>query len=232
MAPKALGASLGHPGDAFGRLLAALGPPGAPPDRLWAGIWVSKNCSERIWRSKPRSGPRSWPGSQESTQNDLSRVKSLTRLAVALQHTRKAVWRLALCSAHAPPGGKPIPSAHAVVARRVACVCIARAAGVGLRAKVREKGQCVGVHTSEMRDRAGVRGLGGGRRTISFVSRAVDEDGAQDQGLRPKGSRSVPCGAHKQARAHSHTLTSFFFCNLVFAGKFAFAQMRFQYITP
>ena len=72
---------------------------------------------------------------------------------------------------------------------------------------MREKGQCGGVHTSEMRDGTGVRGLGGGRRTISFVSRAVDEDGAQDQGLRPKGSRSVPCGAHKQARGHSHTLT-------------------------
>ena len=91
---------------------------------------------------------------------------------------------------------------------RVSCLCIARAAGVGLRAMVREKGQCGGVHTSEMRGRAGGRGLGGGRRTISFVFRAVDEDGAQDQGLRPKGSRSVPCGAHKQARAHSHTLTS------------------------
>ena len=92
--------------------------------------------------------------------------------------------------------------------RLIPCLCTARAAGVGLSTRVREKGQCGGVHTSEMRDGTGVRGLGGGRRTISFVFRAVDEDGALDKGLRPKGSRSVPCGAHKQARAHSHTLTS------------------------
>ena len=63
------------------------------------------------------------------------------------------------------------------------------AAGVGLSTRVRDKGQGVGGRDSEMRDRAGERGLGGGCRTISFVSRAVDEDGAQDQGLRPKGSR-------------------------------------------
>ena len=79
---------------------------------------------------------------------------------------------------------------------------------MGLITRVRDKGQGVGGRDSEMRDRTGVRGLGGGRRTISFVFRAVDEDGALDKGLRPKGSRSVPCGAHKQARAHSHTLTS------------------------
>ena len=42
VAPEALGASLGHPGNAFGRLLAALGVPGAPQDRLWGVIWVSK----------------------------------------------------------------------------------------------------------------------------------------------------------------------------------------------
>ena len=35
--PEALGASLGLPGDAFGRLLAALHPPGASLDRLTFG---------------------------------------------------------------------------------------------------------------------------------------------------------------------------------------------------
>ena len=42
VAPNALGVSLGRPGDALGRLLAALGAPGASQDRLWGGIWVSK----------------------------------------------------------------------------------------------------------------------------------------------------------------------------------------------
>ena len=37
------------PGEAFGRLLAALGSPGAPQDRLWAGIWASKSRPERVW---------------------------------------------------------------------------------------------------------------------------------------------------------------------------------------
>ena len=53
--PKALGASLGRPGDVFGRLLAALGAPVAPQDRLWAGIWVSKSHLERV-RTRPRNG--------------------------------------------------------------------------------------------------------------------------------------------------------------------------------
>ena len=51
-----LGASFGRPGDAFGRFLAALGSPGAPQDRLWVGIWVSKRRSERV-RTHPRNGP-------------------------------------------------------------------------------------------------------------------------------------------------------------------------------
>ena len=55
MVPKALGASLGRPGDAFGRILAALGAPGAPQDRLWGGIWVSKSRPGRI-RTRPRNG--------------------------------------------------------------------------------------------------------------------------------------------------------------------------------
>ena len=42
VAPNALGVSLGRPGDALERLLGALGAPGAPQDRLWGGIWVSK----------------------------------------------------------------------------------------------------------------------------------------------------------------------------------------------
>ena len=54
-APEALGASLGCPGDAFGRLLAALGSPGAPQDRLWGGIWASKSRPERV-QMRPQSG--------------------------------------------------------------------------------------------------------------------------------------------------------------------------------
>ena len=42
VAPNALGVSVGRPGDALGRLLAALGAAGAPQDRLWGSIWVSK----------------------------------------------------------------------------------------------------------------------------------------------------------------------------------------------
>ena len=49
--PEALGASLGLPGDAFGRLLAALRPPGASLDRPWGVIWVSKSRPERVRRS-------------------------------------------------------------------------------------------------------------------------------------------------------------------------------------
>ena len=49
--PEALGASLGLPGDAFGRLLAALRPPGASLDRPWAVIWLSKSRPERVQRS-------------------------------------------------------------------------------------------------------------------------------------------------------------------------------------
>ena len=53
---EALGAPLGCPGDAFGRLLAALGLPGAAQDQLWGDIWASKSCPERV-RTRPRSGP-------------------------------------------------------------------------------------------------------------------------------------------------------------------------------
>ena len=56
VAPRTLGASLGCPGDAFGRLLAALGAPRAPQDRLWGGTWVSKSRPEHI-RTRPRNGP-------------------------------------------------------------------------------------------------------------------------------------------------------------------------------
>ena len=55
MAPKALGASLVRPGDAFGWLLAAFNAPGAPQDWLWGGIWVPKNRPERVW-TRPRNG--------------------------------------------------------------------------------------------------------------------------------------------------------------------------------
>ena len=53
--PEALGASLGCPSDAFGQLLAALGSPWAPQDRLWGGIWVSKSRPKRI-RTRPCNG--------------------------------------------------------------------------------------------------------------------------------------------------------------------------------
>ena len=45
---EGLGAISGRPGDAFGRLLAALGSPGTPQDRLRADIWAFKNHLERI----------------------------------------------------------------------------------------------------------------------------------------------------------------------------------------
>ena len=53
--PKALGVSLGRPGDAFGRLLVAFGTPKTPQDRLWDGIWVSKNRPERV-QTRSRNG--------------------------------------------------------------------------------------------------------------------------------------------------------------------------------
>ena len=77
---------------------------------------------------------------------------------------------LTLASAHAPPGGKLIPRPYSEVLRLIPCLCTARAAGVGLSTRVREKGQCVCVHTSEMRDRAGVTGLVGGCRTDLALS--------------------------------------------------------------
>ena len=52
---EGLGASSGRPWDAFGRLLAALGSPGAPQDRLWGGIWASKSDPERV-RTRPGNG--------------------------------------------------------------------------------------------------------------------------------------------------------------------------------
>ena len=53
--PEALGASLGRPGDAYGRLLVALGPPGASPDWPWGGTLASKNCPERV-RTRSQNG--------------------------------------------------------------------------------------------------------------------------------------------------------------------------------
>ena len=53
--PGALGASDKCPGDAFGRLLAALGSPEASQDRLWGDIWASRCRPERV-RIRPRSG--------------------------------------------------------------------------------------------------------------------------------------------------------------------------------
>ena len=51
---EGLGASPRRPGDAFGRLLAALGPPGASQDRPWGGIWTSQSRPERV-RTRPRN---------------------------------------------------------------------------------------------------------------------------------------------------------------------------------
>ena len=53
--PEAHGASLGRPGDAFGPLLAALGPPGASPDRRLGGTWASTSRPKRV-RTRPRNG--------------------------------------------------------------------------------------------------------------------------------------------------------------------------------
>ncbi len=60
--PEALGASLGRPGGTFGRLLDALGLPGASPDWPWGGIWASKSRPKRIW-TRPRNGLErpNWP---------------------------------------------------------------------------------------------------------------------------------------------------------------------------
>ena len=49
------GASARRPGDAFGRLLAALGSPGAPQDRPLGGIWPSTSRPERV-PARPRNG--------------------------------------------------------------------------------------------------------------------------------------------------------------------------------
>ena len=54
--PEALGTSMGCLGDAFGRLLVALGSPGVTQNRLWGAIGACKNCPERVW-TRPRSGP-------------------------------------------------------------------------------------------------------------------------------------------------------------------------------
>ena len=54
---EGLGASPGRPEDPFGRLLAALGPPGASKDRPWGGIWASISRPERV-RTCPRNALR------------------------------------------------------------------------------------------------------------------------------------------------------------------------------
>ena len=69
VAPNALGVSLGRPGDALGRLLAALGAPGASQDRLWGGMWVSKSRPERI-RPRPPNGL----GRPKRSKIDLSSI--------------------------------------------------------------------------------------------------------------------------------------------------------------
>jgi hypothetical protein len=46
------GASSGRPGDAFGRLLAALGSLGASQDRPLGSFWPSTNRPERV-RTRP-----------------------------------------------------------------------------------------------------------------------------------------------------------------------------------
>ena len=44
----------GQPGDAFGQSLAALGPPGASPDRPWGGTWACKSRPEGV-QTRPRN---------------------------------------------------------------------------------------------------------------------------------------------------------------------------------
>ena len=53
--PEARGAPQSWPGDAFGRLLAALGSPGASPGRLWGATWASLRRPERV-RTRPQNG--------------------------------------------------------------------------------------------------------------------------------------------------------------------------------
>ena len=67
--PEALGASLGRLGDAFGRLLATPGPPGASPDQPWGGIWASKSRPERVWKR-----PRNDLGRPNRSQIDFSSI--------------------------------------------------------------------------------------------------------------------------------------------------------------
>ena len=67
---------------------------------------------------------------------------------------------------------------------------------------MRESGQGARAEKSEMRDRAGVKWLAGACGTFMFTSRDVDQDTAQDQGLRLRGSRSEPV-----ARTNTLTLT-------------------------
>ena len=47
--------------DAFGRLLATLGPPGASPDRAWGASWTSTSRPERV---RPRPGNDFGPPNQ------------------------------------------------------------------------------------------------------------------------------------------------------------------------
>ena len=65
----------GTPWDAFGQLLAALGSPGATPDRLWGVIWASKNRPERV-RTRPRNGF----GCRNRPQIDFSSIFRRLRL--------------------------------------------------------------------------------------------------------------------------------------------------------
>ena len=55
------GASQDRPGDAFGRLLAALGSPGASQDRPWSDFWTSERRPERVPTRPRRSLDRPKP---------------------------------------------------------------------------------------------------------------------------------------------------------------------------
>ena len=68
--PEALGTSMGCLGDAFGRLLAALGSPRVAQDRLWGAIGACKSCPERVW-TRPRSGP----GRSKRPKLDFSSIR-------------------------------------------------------------------------------------------------------------------------------------------------------------
>ena len=120
---------------------------------------------------RPQSSPRSGPGSQEAAQNDLSRVKSRTRLTAAQQNTHAGMWELTYSSAKQAPSGKLILRTCAEVARRVLRVCSQIRAEVGSGKRVPEKGRGASAKRSEMPCHAGTAWLAGAGGTTPLCVR-------------------------------------------------------------